>query len=230
MYLLVLLAFAFVLWLPDDLPVPTVVHEPVAVLLLVAVQQVVMVGLGLVVSGLTIRKLNKVPNNPQQAQHVFVRWGMIVRGVLIASFIGLCLLTDWTQLVRGCWRLRDVYGAADLVMLVPFLVGAIVLLIGLYPGDRAVRQVGMASRLPEGGQLRRVWSVWGYLVFYLRNQLLVVALPMAVIVILYDAIQLNRMWLYLSTGMIWLPEVLLGVAAGLVFVNCRPSCDGESLM
>jgi STE24 endopeptidase len=218
MYLLTLLAFAFVLWLPESLPIRPVVRDPWIILILIAIQQVGLVCGGLLTGVLTIHRLDTDPGDTQKAQHVYARGGLGLRILLIVSFIVLCLGTEWTRSIERFWRLGSVFGAADLAILLPFLAGAVMIWIGLYPGDRAIRQIGLANRLRDGNPVRPLWSLWGYLAFHVRNQLLVVALPMAAVMVLYDAIDFYGRDLRRATGMRWLPEVLLGVTAGAVFL------------
>jgi STE24 endopeptidase len=218
MYMPAIAAFAFILWLPDDLPMEPFVTSARWTIGLVMLQQMGILLASVGLSRWTIARLEQDPPDSHGAQHLFARGGAICRTALVLSFVGICLFTKWIGVLEGVSAIRWVFGGVKLAVLMPFLTGAVLMWVGLHSGDQAIRQLALATRLGQGGPVRPVWGMGEYLIFQLRHQLLIIAAPMALIVMSYDAIDVYSDKYLVPHRLFWVRELMFGVVAGVVFL------------
>jgi STE24 endopeptidase len=88
--------------------------------------------------------------------------------------------------------------------------------VGLYPADRAVRQIALEVYLFRGKPLRPVWQLWQYLVYNLRHQVLFILIPMLLILAAADLAQKYAEPLVRLTGQRYAPDALIGMSAVIV--------------
>lgn len=222
MQILVFIAFAVVLWLPDA-PLPP--FRPVlgmgqwrlAVAFAFAYPLVIAV-VSLIASRLVIRQLDVRPPRPLKGQQVYSGASLLVRVLIVLGLAAQVVLTGWVPLVRERWGLSAYYGLDELVVLLPFLAALIASWVFLYAADRAIRHLVFEARLLEAAPVHPVWSLRQFLVFNLRHQLLVVLVPMVVIIVAYDATRANADGLRRIFGVRWADNAVLALVAGAIFV------------
>lgn len=194
MHLLVIAAFALVLatppqgwpWTPENLP-------PRTTLLVVAGQLLLFLVLIAVGTVATLRRLRNAGTGESDGQRFFGRFQFAWRLVLLANTVVLVQLTPWVQLVRDTpigpdgWKIGHLWGVPDLLVLTPFLMAAIGAWAIQFPVDRVIREQGAAAALWEGRPVRPVWRFRQYLLFHIRNGLLLIVVPMAAVLVLRDA-------------------------------------------
>lgn len=194
MHLLVIAAFALVLATPPQgLPWTLVDLSPRVTLGVVAGQLVLFLLLIAAGTVATLRRLRPAGGGESDGQRFFGRFQLAWRLVLLANTAILVQLTPWVRLVREApigpdgWRIGHIWGAPDLLVLTPFLVAAIGAWAVQFPVDRVLRELGAATALWEGRPVRPVWSFRQYLMFHIRNGLLLIVVPMAAVLVLRDA-------------------------------------------
>jgi Zn-dependent protease with chaperone function len=94
-------------------------------------------------------------------------------------------------------------------LLLPYLVGLIALWWVIHPVEKASRDAGF---------LGSTSSRFEYVLFNVRHQLLIVAIPLTLIVFAYAATQENRLWFVKHVGSPWAPEAILGLTATILFI------------
>ncbi len=210
MHLQIVIAFALLLWWPDGSPEPPWLTDPLLVFafvwskpLLVAV---IAAGLGL----WTQQRLRRHAAAMQSTLGVYHRVLLLLRLALLGSLAADLLLTNWASLLDRMPVIGALPGLTQLVLLIPYFLGIIALWWILYP-------VEQASREPGGGKPHH-WSRRRFVVFNLRHQVLIVALPLTVIVIAYAITRDYRDWFIAAIGSKWGPELVLSLVAVAIFV------------
>ncbi len=165
----------------------------------------------------TLSTLDRQPEDPFPGQRVFYRGSILTQGVVAASQSVLLLGTAWMPLcnqlpVIGGWVL-----APTLATLAPLLLAVMAAWIGLFSGDRAIRQLALEYHLYRGKPVRPVWSLGEYLGYSLRHQLLFILLPMLLMLAARDVIVRYERRL-VRPGFEYLPDLLLGGVALIVAV------------
>jgi len=217
MQFVVLVAFALV-FAPIDRPAWPVVAEPAAILAILGGQVAAVVTWA---AWTTRRRLRQLDRDPAGSAAVQRRHGtdtLILCALLLAGLTASVWGTAWPQLVRERWRLGVVYGLDELVILAPFFVTMIAAWAAMYPVDRAIRQLVMEANLWEGLPARPPWGVGRYLSFFLRHQVLIVALPMMLIVAANDFVQVRAEAIRRATRLYWGDQVVLVLIAGLILL------------
>lgn len=222
MQILVFIAFAVVLWLPDEpqqpfRPLLGMGRWPTAVLVSLAYPIVIAI-VSVIASRLVIRQLDDRPPRPLKGQQVYSGASLLVRILIILGLAVQVLLTGWVPLVRERWGLSAYYGLDEIVILAPFLAAQIASWVFLYAADRAIRHLVFEARLLEAAPVHPIWTLRQFLIFNLRHQLLVVLVPMVIIIVAYDATRANADRLKRVIGVQWADNAVLAVVAGVIFV------------
>ncbi len=213
MHLLTILAFACLLWRAETPPEFWLIPPDNAFGTSgAAVGLVGVIGLSAAAATWKARcNLRAVPGS--FGPHSFHHRAMTgLRVLLIAGFATLVMGTAWPDWFafgkRSPWL--QIFG--DLIVLSPFVLGSVSLWVAAFPFERDLRSQGEA-RAPGDD-----WSLWTYLDFHLRHQLLVVAVPMLLILFAANLTRGFDKQLIMWSGSVFAPEVALGGAAALVFV------------
>ncbi len=184
----------------------------------VAGQLAAVILLALVSSLWVIRRLVRQPWNPDPAQRLFARSGVVIRSLLLIGLGADVLLTPWTVVVREHWRLKNIVAVDDLVAMMPFFLGVIVCWAVQFPADRAIRGLAVQRARLDDAPSRRVWRLGEYLMFNIRHQLLLIVVPMTGILIGYDLAARYSAQLWRWTRLDYAEQVALMIAAGLMFL------------
>ncbi len=213
MHLLTIFAFACLLWRAETPPEYWLTSaDDVLGTALLASGLVSVIGLAAgLLTWQTRRKLRSVPGS--YAPHLFHHRVMtVLRLLLILGFAALVMCTSWPDWFAFGARSPWLQIIGDMIVLVPFVLGSVLLWMASYPLDRDLR--GQGSQHLAGDD----WSLQSYLDFHIRHQLLVVAVPMLIILFVADLTRGYEDQLILWGGSVFVPEVVLGTAAALVFV------------
>lgn len=222
MQVLVFIAFAVVLWLPDA---PQPPFRPLLgmgdwglAVAVAAAYPLVIAIVSIVASRLVIRQLDDHPPRPLKGQQVYSGASLVVRVLIVLGLAIQVVLTAWVPMVREQWGLSSFYGLDEIVVLTPFLVAQIASWVCLYPADRAIRHLVFEARLLEAAPVHPIWTLRQFVIFNLRHQLLVVLVPMVVIIVAYDATRANAGWLRRVVGVRWADNAVLAMVAAGIFV------------
>ncbi len=229
MYFVVIVAFA--LLLADGLPpaalniLPLDLADPVS--LAGATRSTVGLACGLtalvalcatIVNRLALRAVDGTPDGLDTAQERYTWGGFVVLGLLGASLGLLFVFTPWPLLVRRVWELDDFLLLADLVLLAPFLASLVLAWLMLYPTDRVIRSAGMQQRVDDGAAPRPIWGPGTYLLYKLRHQVFVIAVPMMMVLLAKHLIEPHRERIAAFTHVWWAPDALMGVAVAFTLL------------
>jgi STE24 endopeptidase len=125
------------------------------------------------------------------------------------------MLTRWADWFAWGSTFPVLQIAGDLVVLTPFFLDCLILWLIAYPLElrfRALSEPGYTENAPR-------WSLGAYLDFNIRHHLLVVCVPMTIILSASDITRGYEAQIRVWTGSVWAPDVLLCVAAAIVFVT-----------
>jgi len=208
MHLQIVMAFALLLWWPEGAPGRAVLQERYAVLASVVGLPVI---IALAAQGLCMVACTRMrrPGGAAGALAVYHRGTLVLRLAALGGLAAQLLLTAWPAMLAEMPVIREVPGLAQLALLIPYLMSLMALWWLLYPVEQASRELAPA---------RPRMARWRYVVFNLRHQVLVVALPLAIIVVAYAATRDHGDWLVGLTGSKWAPDAALGGVAIAVFV------------
>ena len=217
MQFIVFAAFAMVLSVPEAGPPWATLTSPVWAWA-GAIGQVVMAGIaGAACTKSVAAKLEREPAWLHSAQRRLARGNVVIRTALAVGFGISIYLTGWVKLVRS-WD-QPIWGLDEMLILMPFFAAIVVSWIALYPADRAIRQVALELRLWASAPARPVWNLRAYVSFMLRQHVLIIAVPMALIVAANDFVNACAQPVRKAAfGVLWADQVLLVLIAGLVFL------------
>ena len=219
MHLIVIIAFAALLWFNSGAPMNKLGLTPGVSVVIVFGEIVLLAAAAMWTSHRTLKTLAQDPSDPDDAQHDHHYYSMILQLVMAGMFVANLILTDWPGVVRSMFGKGPTFGAVDLLVLSPFVVTMIVIWIVQYPVDRAIREVALNPRLSQGHSVHPVWSLRQYLSFNVRYQLMTIAVPMTLIIVGDDIIDHYRKSLREVTGgLIWASDALMGVLVCTVFL------------
>jgi STE24 endopeptidase len=214
-HFVVLIAYAIV-FMPIERPDWPVVEHPLGIAGVLVGQWVVVLAWTGVSTRRILRGLDADPTGVQRAQRMHARRGSFLGALLLLGFAACMWGTDWPVVVRRDWGLDFIYGLDETVLLLPFFASLLGAWVLMYPADRAIRRLVMEADLWAGHPVTPVWGLGRYLVFMLRHQLLIIALPMTVIVIANDFVQVHAVYLRRLTRLYWADQVALVMLAGVV--------------
>lgn len=216
MYVVVIAILSLVLAFP--VPPARLIREPGWVLAAVVAATLLPLAASLWFARRTLRALDERPDDPGRAQAQYAR-GMTLAQMLLALGHGFVLtMTRWTPMcgrvpVAGDWPV-----VPGLLAATPFLLSVVLVWVGAYPADRAIRQVALESQLFRGRPVHPVWSLREFVAFNFRHQVLFILLPMALILAARDVIDLAQPSLRRVSTHPFLPDLLLGLVACVVAV------------
>ena len=221
MYLFTIIAFGLLFWQSDQAArYPLVGAERVWLTILVALGPL---GLAFIcgwwVRARALLLWHQHAEHPQRAQSFHHRATQVLRGLVTAGYGAALFLTPWAD----WFRLREVHPAlqifGDLAVMSPFLLGVTLLWAVSFPYERALRAGVYVHPAPAGAAAERGLRFGPYLESFLRNQLLVFAVPLGLI---QFAANLTRGYekslRELAGGWPWAPDAALGVIALVVFI------------
>ena len=223
MHIHVALAYALVIWWPQRQPLPEVWQrvfvDSTAFTWAIVVAQLAIIAVGArVASDRALRILRAHPEGPRRAQHMHLRQLLLFRILVLVTFVIDVTMTRWPELVLNAPGLSKVPGLVSLTIIAPFLIGTILLMLATFPIDQAIRPCVTNTTVGQTAIRARVWGLRSYLSFNIRHQLLVVVVPMTLIMIVYDLTGRYESQIVKLSPIPWLPDILLGIAAGLVFL------------
>ena len=220
MYLHVIVAYFLLLWWPQTPPMGPWITSAGATLAFVF-GKIVLLGLAAAWVSARVRRDGIAgPRRSGRMPHLHHQALLVLSIVTVAGFAADLGLTVWPTMVRGVGPLSAVPGLEDLVILLPFFVSIIVLWTASYRVDRSVRETIARMRQMEtpGTPRPAVWSLWQYLVFHLRHQILIAAIPMTIILVACRVSWRHQSWLVRWLKVPWADQAVIGLAAALVFV------------
>ncbi|MBN1513256.1 MAG: M48 family metalloprotease [Phycisphaerae bacterium] len=220
MYLHVIVAYFLLFWWPDARPIEPWFDHIGTCLAFVLVKPALFFLAGAWMSAGVRRVDGMSADRTQRMQHRY-HWGSFVLSVAtVLAFAADIGLTTWPELARGLPGVRAIPGMADVVILLPFFASLVLLWIASYPVDRSVREATLRVRQMEtpGAPRPAVWSLGGYLLFQIRHQLLIAAVPMTLILVAFRWAEQSRDTLVHWLRVPWASQLVLGLAALLVFV------------
>jgi STE24 endopeptidase len=183
--------------------------------------KIVLVGLAAVWASARVRRDGITgPHRSSRTQHLYHQALLVLSVATVAGLAADLGLTVWPGTVRAIGFLSAVPGLADLVILLPFFASLMVLWIASYPVDRAVRESIVRLRQIEapGAPRPPVWTLGQYLVFHLRHQLLIAAVPMTIILVACRLSWRHQSWLVRWLKVPWADQAAIGLTTALVFV------------
>ena len=220
MHLLTIIAFALLFWRSDGGGAWLLVGpQDVAysVLIAAAIPALTYV-LAWLLSGRVIRLIRRDPGLANAAQSMHHVDMFLLKAVTIVAFAGLVLCTNWPTIFDLMPVSPWLQILGDMAVLAPFLVAIMLQWLAIYPVDRALRRQ-VAGLPPLSHEVdKHVWPFHRYFDFHLRHHILVIAVPMACILMAANLTSGYSDLLRSKTNWEWTPDTLLGMTALVVFL------------
>jgi len=229
MQLIVIAAFAIVLSMPPRGWPDVWVESLPLTLALVAAQMLIpglLTGAGAVLATWRLRR----GGSDGSAHRLYGGFTAAARVGLIAGLVVTLVGTSWHNVVRHTLGLGAVPLVDELVLLMPFFAGVLLCWLAAYPAERVLRlrppsglkadeAGGQVSGTSDGSDADgRAWPLAEYMMFNIRHHLLLMAVPMAVILLAKDVADSYRRELADWTGAPWAAEACLAATAGVMFL------------
>ncbi|NOX58390.1 MAG: M48 family metalloprotease [Planctomycetes bacterium] len=209
MHLQIIAAFAMLLWWPDQSPPDVWVSSPVWCTLLAWLNPAICILLARIFTRKVVSRLRTDQAAATRTLNSFHRKSGILRLILLAGVGADLFLTGHPGQLMASSYLSVLPGLPQMFLLLPYLMGMVGLWWVTFPVERASRDAGF---------LGSTSTRFEYVVFNVRHQLLIVAIPLSLIVIAYAATHENRAWFVQHTGSPWAPEAVLGFVATVLFI------------
>ncbi len=209
MHLQIIVAFAMLLWWPETPPRDLWLTHPVWCPILAWAVPVTCVFLGQLLSKRTQIRLRTKGSRVSAALNAFHRQTGLLRLIMLAGLAGTLFFTACPQILMSQTYISVLSGLPQMCLLLPYMVGLIGLWWVIHPVEKASRDAGFL-----GSTSTRL----EYVLFNVRHQLLIVAIPLTFIVFAYAATHENRAWFVKHTGSPWAPEAILGLTATILFI------------
>ncbi len=197
------------LWWPESPPRDVWLSDPFWCPVFAWAVPVTCVFLGHIFSKRTGLRLRTRANRLSATLNSFHRKIGLLRLTMLAG-VGVSLfLTACPQQLMDRPFISVLSGLPQMCLLLPYLVGLIALWWVVHPVEKASRDAGF---------LGSTSNRFEYVLFNVRHQLLIVAIPLTLIVFAYAATQENRDWFVKHVGSPWAPEAILGLTATVLFI------------
>ncbi len=165
-----------------------------------------------------VRLLDRYPEDPGHGQEALARGMQVISTLMILTHGAILVGTQWMPYCQVTPLIGRWPGVAGTLSVVPFLLSMVLVWIAIYPADRAVRHIAVEVYLFRGRPVRPVWPLGAYVLYNLRHQILIVLIPLVLMLVARDAIELHKDRLNELGLRGHLPDMLLGAAAVLVAV------------
>ena len=216
MYLVVIAILAIVLALRQ--PLYPLVADPGLIVAAVAAATLLPAAVGMLVARRAVYLLDRHPERPGRGQAAFGHGMLLIQILLAACHGGILVCTGWLPICRGAPVVGKWPLVPGMLTLIPFLLSILLVWIAVYPADRAVRQIALEVYLFRGRPLRPVWTLFRFLTYNLRHQVLFVLIPMMLILAAHDLIVHYQEEIRAFTRHHYAPDFLVGLAALAVAV------------
>ncbi len=143
---------------------------------------------------------------------------LVLRCLLLAGFAGAVLGTPWPKWMAFGRVHPTVQIVGDVIVLLPFVVGLLLLWTGDFVVETAVRRHTRSYDDSADGPDIGPSTLPAYLDFHLRHHLLVAAVPLLMILFASHLVRAYEDRLQQWMGWTWAPELMLGTSALLVFL------------
>lgn len=209
MHLQVVIAFVLLLWWPDAQAGEPLITSLAGSVLFVWAKPVLAAFLARYLCVATTARMTQSASEGRRALSVYHRMSLLLRFGLLAGIAGDLFWTSWPAWLQSQPWVAFIPGVPQLVTLLPYVTGLVLLWWLLYPVEHASRE----PNAPIEPRTRR-----RAVVFNLRHQVLILALPLAMIVVTYAATDRYRAWFVSRTGTPWAPEIVLGATCVVLFI------------
>lgn len=146
--------------------------------------------------------------------HVVTLW---LRVALLLGFAAGLFLTRWPVWFTFEKVSPFLQIVGDIIVLSPFVIAVLVMWLAEYPLECDMRQQSHDWDAELNDTQTPTWGLWSYLDFQVRHHLLVVAIPLLVILFCANLTRGFERELRELTGLLWMPDLLLGASALGVF-------------
>lgn len=213
MHFYAILPFALLLWWPVQRPFPALlmVEGPLPTLSVVVGQILLLLTVALILGHRLVARVDRDPSRLVRAQATYHSWTLVLRIFVLLTLAVDLFCTQWPECVRSAALLGNSWALDELIILSPFFVSMILGWAALYRTDARLRDL---ARRQNGSHARgdgehTHWTLTQYLVFNLRHQLLIVAIPMTILMLVFDRTRGMESWISVSA---------LSVTAATVFL------------
>jgi len=208
MQLIIIAAFALLLSMPQrgwvDAQLPST-----ALALAAVAAQILLPAVVSAVASLIVSRRIRADRNDESASRLQALSTAAAHLLLVSCLVFSMVATSWVPLVRYQWGLNSPFLLDELVLMAPFLVAILAGWIAAYPGELVLRARGMG---------RSGWGLLSYLIFNVRHQLLLMAVPLTMVLLARDLAEPNRRFLARLSGAPWAAEACVIATAGMMFL------------
>ncbi|MBI9017608.1 MAG: M48 family metalloprotease [Phycisphaerae bacterium] len=142
-------------------------------------------------SSLTLLKKLQAMEDPANAMLVLPRKLDFFSNIIIVTAYGIQLISfGWAKLIILDWQLDRFILIDELALLLPFVLMLCAKWYCFYPLSRFVKEHVMTGRLSSGISTRPVWTVGQYMSFQIRNNLMIMLMPLLMVITIKDIVEL----------------------------------------
>lgn len=199
MHFYAILPFALLLWWPAQRPFPALllIEGPLATLSVVVGQILLLLAIALVLGHRLIARVDRDPSRMVRAQATYHSWTLVLRIFVLLTLAIDLFCTQWPEWVRSATLLGNSWAVDELIILSPFFASMILGWAALYRTDARLRDLALRqddSHERDDGEHPH-WTLTQYLVFNVRHQLLIVAMPMMLLMLVFDRTRDSESWI-----------------------------------
>lgn len=219
MHLLTIVAFGLLFWQAESSLRWTGLDSAsfLWTFLLVLAQPIALVSLARLVVRRTRQFLAGPPEQSARAPQFYHRAIFSLRLLLLAGFAATVFATQWPT----WFAFTDVHPALEVIgdfgVLSLYFGGAIAIWVAVFPLERDLR-IEVPPWNNDQAASKPRWTLRNYLDFNIRHHLLIVAVPLAIILLGSNITRGYQHELERFFGWVWAPELVLGAVAMSVFV------------
>ncbi|MDY7010294.1 MAG: M48 family metallopeptidase [Planctomycetota bacterium] len=121
------------------------------------------------------------------------RWPTVLTAavhVYLLAGLAALLTAGWARLISETLRLEAIPLAGEAMAVGPFIAALLAYWWAMYPLDRALRQQNIQAMVLSGEPVPPVWTRRQFMGFNLRHNLLFLAVPVGLIILVMDVMQL----------------------------------------
>ena len=213
MHLLIIMAFAVILWRAEESGrwTMTAPDKPLVTCLAVAGLPLLTILAGWTIGRVGIFRLKR-NGDAQDVHHFLQRSTLVLRAAQLAGFGAIVFLTHWPLWLEFGNIHPVLQFVGDLIVVTPYLLSLVLVWVVTFPLENELR-------LCEAGDGESVaWGLSRFLDFHIRHYVVVIVVPMAFILLASGVANGYEKELSEAFGTKVAPNVLVAFVAGLVYL------------
>lgn len=193
--------------------------QPIQVVCLLVGSILIFGGVSRFISNLLLKRLERLGWKNRAAMRLPAKIDLIIQFLLIMLYLAQLTVGGWCKLVFQQWDLGRYILVWEILLLLPFFCLVIFKWLTFYDINYFIRSHVVSDQLAGGISTRPVWTRKEYLIFQIRNSLLIMIMPLLFIFAARDILDWGMpQWFPNVDNLGQLKEIISSCVVGIIFL------------